>query len=150
MSFSEKLLRRLAPCGLHCGKCLAFRDGEIRQAAALLQQKLGPNFPAYAERFAQMNPVFHEYPQFRDLLSFMAQGSCEGCRGTGCILTSCKVGHCVREMNVDFCFECDEFPCTRHNLPPALEARWKENNETMLEQGVQEFYHSIRNAPRYP
>ena len=49
----EKIVRVMAPCGLNCGACVAFRDGEIRELSERLGVLLGPNFGAYAARFAE-------------------------------------------------------------------------------------------------
>jgi hypothetical protein len=57
---------------------------------------------------------------------------------------------CVREKGVDFCFECDDFPCNRHGLHPALYERWKKNNMIMKTLGVQDYYKKIKYLPRYP
>lgn len=146
----DEIVSNLAPCGLNCGGCLAYRGSPIRKAAAELQRLLGPNFPSYAARFSKMNSVFENYPAFSDLLSFIADGTCEGCRGTGCLFTTCRVGYCVKEKGVDFCFECPEFPCEDNQMPPALEERWRTNNERMREQGVESYYLYVKDKPRYP
>jgi hypothetical protein len=146
----EQLLRRLAPCGLNCGACIAFSDGPVRAHAQVLRGLLGPNFAAYAERFAGMNPVFEGYERFEALLDWLASGSCGGCRGEGCLFTACKVGLCVREQGVDFCFQCAEFPCGRHGMPELLAARWKANNERMKSVGVAAYHEAVKDKPRYP
>ncbi|MGE4290790.1 MAG: DUF3795 domain-containing protein [Desulfovibrio sp.] len=147
---NEELLERMAPCGLHCGTCVAFADGPVRAHALALRELLGPNFAAYAERFAGMNPVFAGYDDFAALLDWLANGGCSGCRGAGCLFTACKVGHCVREQGVDFCFQCSAFPCERHGMPSALAERWKVNNERMRSVGVERYYEVLKTKPRYP
>lgn len=146
----EELMKRLAPCGLFCGNCVAFSGGAIQEHAQGLGEKLGENFHAYAERFAAMNPLFASYGQFRELLDWLAQGSCSGCRGAGCLFTACRVTECVREQSVDFCFQCAEFPCDRHAMPPGLAERWKANNEKMRDMGVEAYYDAFKDKPRYP
>lgn len=37
----KKELERIAPCGLHCGKCFAFSDGDIHAASNQLRNNLG-------------------------------------------------------------------------------------------------------------
>ena len=144
------ILHRLAPCGLFCGNCVAFAGGAIQEHAQALAGKLGDNFGVYAERFAAMNPVFEGYSAFRELLDYMAQGSCSGCRGKGCLFKSCKVTECVRDKGVDFCFECKEFPCETHSMPPGLAERWQKNNEKMRDMGVGDYFDAFTNKPRYP
>ena len=141
---------RIAPCGLDCGKCLAFADSEIQVHARALKELLGPNFSAYAERFAAMNPVFTGYPAFRDILDFLGQGTCQGCRGSGCLLASCVVHACVREKGVDFCFQCPQFPCETTGFPERLKAIWRRNNERMAEIGIEAYAAFLKDKPRYP
>ena len=145
-----ELLERLAPCGLHCGSCLAFEGSDIQRHAKDLQDALGQNFSMYAERFAAMHPVFAQYEAFRGSLEFLASGSCHGCRGAGCIFATCGVHACAGERGVDYCFQCAEFPCDRHGMPPALAERWRGNNERMREMGPEAWYLKIKDKPRYP
>lgn len=141
---------RLAPCGLSCGSCLAFKGSRIQRLSAALAEELGENFSAYAERFAGMNPVFENYARFRELLDFMASGSCTGCREQGCLFKTCTVAACAGEHGVAYCFECDEFPCDRHGMPPGLAERWRANNEVMRDKGVETWYSGCMDRKRYP
>lgn len=141
---------RLAPCGLSCGKCLAFADGPIQQHAKNLQEELGDNFGAYAQRFEGMNPTFKHYEKFRELLDYLATGSCSGCRGQGCLFQACTIPACIKSKNVDYCFECDEFPCDHHGMPDGLAQRWQANNEKMREIGVEAWFVKTIDKPRYP
>ena len=145
-----KLIEIIAPCGLNCNKCVAFVQGEIRRHSLTIAELLGPNFDTYAERFAHMNPNFKKYPAFKELLGFFCAGSCGGCRMEGCLFQACGVHTCVKEKGVDFCFECDEFPCKNSGLPPPLYERWKKNNEMMRDLGVGGYYDKIKDLPRYP
>lgn len=63
---NEFIKSRVAPCGLHCGKCFAFANGDIHILSSQLKQALG-NFAIYAERFVEMlnDPVFSKYPDFK-------------------------------------------------------------------------------------
>ena len=46
----KEYLEYISPCGLHCGKCFAFKDGDIRKLSMQLKENLG-NFETYAKRF---------------------------------------------------------------------------------------------------
>ncbi len=146
----DDLVSRIAPCGLNCGACLAYRGGPIQSRAEEMLQALGPNFQAYAHRFQGMDPIFADYSTFARFLEYLAQGRCTGCRGEGCLFETCAVPACAKENEVEFCFQCAEFPCDRHGLPDRLAAIWKKNNEIMKTEGVRKFYYSIKNKPRYP
>lgn len=141
---------RLAPCGLMCGKCVAFKDGPVQLASSELKAQLGDNFGEYAKRFEGMNPVFKNYPGFADLLDFLASGSCTSCRDRGCLFKDCAVTKCVRDKGVDYCFQCEEFPCERHGFPDRLENIWRGNNEKMKESGIGAWFRLCKDKPRYP
>lgn len=146
----ELINARLGPCGLSCGQCLAFMGGPIQSLSSQLSDNLGDNFAEYAKRFEAMNPVFENYDSFKDMLDFFASGSCAGCREHGCLFKDCRVTSCIKEHGVDFCFQCDEFPCDRHGMPAGLAERWKSNNEAMKEKGVEAWYCGCKDRPRYP
>ena len=78
---SEFIKGRIAPCGLHCGKCFAFADGDISYHSNELKRSLG-NFDVYAQRFVAMldEPVFAKYPDFREFLDHLSVATCQGCR----------------------------------------------------------------------
>ena len=113
-------------------------------------EELGDNFAVYAKRFEGMNPVFKKYSAFREKLDLFAAGSCSGCREKGCLFKDCKVTACVREKGVDYCYQCDEFPCDRHGMPAGLAERWLANNEKMKEIGPDEWFNGCKDKPRYP
>ncbi len=150
ISRREQIKRHIAPCGLNCGKCLAFGGGEIQRLSRELGERLGPNFHAYADRLSAMNPVLEKYGAFRELLDYFASGECSGCRGKGCLFKACKVPACAAEHQVDFCYECGEFPCERHGMSGSLAERWQKNNEIMREKGLEAFYVLSADKPRYP
>ncbi|WP_428571604.1 C-GCAxxG-C-C family (seleno)protein [Pseudodesulfovibrio sp.] len=147
---ADHVKSRLAPCGLVCGKCAAFADGPIRRAAETLRRELGENFAEYAARFEPMNPVFAHYPAFAELLGFLAQGSCTGCREQGCLFQACTIADCARSHGADYCFECLEYPCAAHGLPGPLAEIWRRNNDRMRECGAAAWYRKVKDKPRYP
>jgi hypothetical protein len=144
----EDILKILAPCGLNCSKCLMYANGDIKELSIRLQDLLG-NFERYAERFSSFQPVFKNYPQFKELLSHLTGGACTGCRSGACRYPGCQVFPCTREKGIDFCFQCPDFPCTRVTFDPDLKRRWQEMNGRMKEIGVQAYYEETRDLPRY-
>lgn len=142
---------RLAPCGLHCGKCFAFADGEIKAASQKLQQALG-NFEVYAQRFVDVidEPIFKKYPDFKVLLSYFSSVECNGCRNEKCkIFSECKVRECHESKSVDFCFQCLDFPCSHTGFDEHLHKRSVDINIRMKEIGVEKYYEEIKDIPRY-
>jgi hypothetical protein len=147
MKYSD-ILEFLAPCGLSCRKCFAFTKGEIAMHGQKLQEQLG-NFDIYAERFSAFLPEFKDYPSFKKLLNYFASPDCQGCREGTCKYPNCGVVACYKEKGVDFCFQCDEFPCDKTNFDPHLEKRWIRMNERMKEIGVEAYYEETKDLCRY-
>ncbi|MCG8697583.1 MAG: DUF3795 domain-containing protein [Bacteroidales bacterium] len=147
----EFIKTRLAPCGLHCGKCFAFKDGEIGELSKKLNNELG-NFDVYAQRFVELinEPKFEKYPQFKEVLDLFSLPQCGGCRVEKCkLFKNCKVRGCAEKMKVDFCFDCIEFPCNNTGFDEHLHNRSVAINERMKEIGVEAYYMEIKKKPRY-
>lgn len=147
----EFIKKRLAPCGLHCGKCFAFTDGDISNYSKQLGESLG-NFDVYAARFVELldEPTFLKYPDFKDFLTHLSSGSCNGCRAEQCkLFKSCNVRACSEVKNVDFCFQCDEFPCNKTGFDEHLYKRHVHINERMKEIGVEMYYEEVKSLSRY-
>ncbi|MBN1117239.1 MAG: DUF3795 domain-containing protein [Bacteroidales bacterium] len=142
---------RLAPCGLHCGKCFAFKEGDIAENSQKLKEQLG-NFSVYAERFVDMlnKPVFKKYTEFKEMLDYFASGECAGCRNEHCkLFKDCKVRACSEQKGVDFCYQCPDFPCGNTGFDKHLNERSVKINKQMKEIGVVNYYSKIKDEPRY-
>ncbi len=144
----KEILNELAPCGLSCRKCFAFKQGEIGKHAMALKGSLG-NFGIYAKRFSSFLPQFKDYSEFKKLLDYLSDPDCEGCRKGTCKWPDCGVQACFREKGVNFCFECDEFPCDKTNFDEHLKKRWIQMQERLKEIGVTAYYEGTRDQPRY-
>lgn len=145
------LKNRLGYCGLHCGKCFAFQDGDIARLSRLLQTALG-NFDVYASRFRTLldEPVFSQYPAFKAFLNYLTQGSCKGCRNEKCkLFTGCRVRPCCEQKGVDFCADCERFPCADTGFDRHLQARYEEITRQIRRDGAPAYYEKIKDKPRY-
>lgn len=147
MDYSE-ILKTLAPCGLNCGKCQAFAEGDIKRHASELKRLLG-SFDSYAERFSAFMPVFKKYPAFKELLDHFTQAGCRGCRQGDCKYPNCGVAACYKQKGIDFCFQCGEFPCEKTNFDQSLKQRWLKMNTRMKDEGMEAYFEEIKNLPRY-
>lgn len=148
----EKIRASLAPCGLSCEKCFASADGDIRRHSLKLNERLG-NFGPYAQRYETLlgDPVFKKYPAFREMLDFFVSENCKGCRKEQCkLFKDCGVRPCHQEMGVDFCYQCDEFPCTKTGFDENLYQAWVRINEIIRTKGLEEYYEITLKRPRYP
>ncbi len=142
---------RLSPCGLHCGKCFAFADGDIVQQSKKLKESLG-NFDVYAERFVTLldEPVFSKYLDFKVILDRLSVPTCKGCRKEKCVLfKNCKVRQCSEDNKVDFCYQCKDFPCDNTGFDEHLYKRSVSINQRMKEIGVEAYYYEIKDKTRY-
>jgi len=147
----KDILNALGPCGLNCEKCFAHQDGEIRQYSLKLLEKLG-NFDLYAKRFETLldNPIFKKYPDFKIMLEYFASENCKGCRKENCkLFKDCGVRRCHQQKNVDFCFQCEDFPCEKTNFDVDLKKRWTQLNDRIRENGIEKYFADTKVKPRY-
>jgi hypothetical protein len=147
----EKIKERLAPCGLHCGKCFAYKEGDIVKNSRALKNDLGA-FEVYAQRFVKLldKPVFEKYPDFKEMLDCFSIADCSGCRNETCkLFKDCKVRLCSENKEVDFCFQCADFPCNNTGFDEHLNERSVKINFQMREIGVENYYKEIKDKPRY-
>ena len=136
---SAELLRKVAPCGLLCYTCTASKDGVIQQHSQDLIRLL-ENFDGFAKRFSGYEPRLKNYPEFKDVLQMLSEAGCEGCRGGTCMYPGCQVLPCIMQKEIDFCFECDDFPCDKVDFDRSLKAKWLMVNRRMKKIGIQAYY----------
>ncbi len=83
----------LAPCGLYCGVCaiyIAHRDNNLK----------------FKDRLVNVYKPFSE--SIDDI-------QCTGCLSDGIIFgycKSCPIKSCVKEKDLDGCYQCSDWPCT--------------------------------------
>ena len=152
----ETILSSIAPCGLFCTTCTGCKYGEISKHAKellhllegheeFLDKNLKPNYRHKLE----------EYKLFHKKLKKYAYPKCEGCRNTpnpSCSIKGCVIPSCTKEHNVDFCADCNEFPCLKVNekiYKSLFIEKWKKNNEVIKEKGIQKYYEENKNISHY-
>jgi hypothetical protein len=139
----------MAPCGLNCEKCFAHVDGDIRRYSLRLKEALG-NFDNYAERVETLlgDPIFRKYPDFKAMLNYFASEKCRGCRNEQCrMFKDCGVGSCHQEKQLDYCCQCEEFPCTRTNFDENLHKARIRIKGTIRTEGIEKYYEKILRRP---
>lgn len=89
-----KLKELTAICGIDCFNCELYEKNITASFQKIMAQKTGKK------------------PE---------ELSCKGCRQMGCVLLAkeCATKKCAKERNLDFCFECSDFPCQK--LSPCKE-----------------------------
>ena len=96
----------LAPCGDYCGGCAQYNG--LAVATAKLLRELAD---LYGFEFRSQGAF--EFGEFlKGLEWFIANATCPGCREGGGP-PWCQVRPCCLEKELQVCFECDEFPCSK-------------------------------------
>jgi hypothetical protein len=144
----EDTLKLIAPCGLDCTRCADYAHGEISSLSAKLKELL-TNYGRVAKLKARLKPEFAAYECFEQILDSLASAACGGCRSesSACPI-DCKARTCHKQKKVDFCFECQDYPCADPTFGPLIE-RWKQKNDRMKEVGVIRFYEEQKKTSRY-
>ena len=111
----EQLLDAMAPCSLLCYSCPAF----VRGIVCELSEKLVNHFKGYYDFQAEYLPEEYkskaeEFKSFEERLRDYTRPRCNGCRknrNPDCSVKGCFILECTREHSIDYCGECDAFPC---------------------------------------
>ena len=144
----SEVIGKLSVCGLDCSRCADYENGEIRSLSIKLSELL-KGYKGLARIKAENDSTFKGYPEFEQILNHFAEGTCSGCRSNNvqCPL-ECHAKSCRLERSIDFCFECDEFPCDKQ-FKGKLRERWIQRNNRMKEIGVEKYYIEQSQLPRY-
>jgi len=134
MNRFEKEIEFIAYCGHYCRLCDYFTD-KIREVAkqALEMVEQHTEF----KTFAEITKAF-SYEELVKGLKWMATqlGPCIGtCRGGGG-WEECPIRKCCIEREVDFCYECGDFPCDTIKKYPKAGARLRELKELGAEKWI--------------
>ena len=147
----NELSNKFGPCALLCEKCFAYENGKIKYHAEQLKTYLG-DFDVFAKRFVTLldEPVFDKYPDFKELLTLLSTNNCQGCRKQEChLFKDCNVRNCYKEKGVDYCYQCEDFPCEHTGFDDNLKQRWLQINNKIREIGLENYYNEIKDKPRY-
>lgn len=142
------LLRLIAPCGLLCYTCDAMKDGVINQAAKRLLHALA-SYDSFLESSPGARPISKKYSSFKEVLEYLANVKCNGCREDRCLKTDCIVPECTHNRNILFCYECEDFPCDKTGFPDALKEKWIRKNKRIKEVGIEQFFEEEKEIPHY-
>jgi hypothetical protein len=52
-------------------------------------------------------------------------------------------------MGVDFCYQCDQFPCNNTGFDVNLYNSWVTINQIIQKKGIETYCETARNRPRY-
>lgn len=144
----NEILRLIAPCGLLCYTCDAMKNGVINEAAKRLLSVL-ESYDAFLESTPGARPIAGKYNDFKEVLTYLANVQCNGCREDQCLNTNCKVAECTKNRKIDFCYECQEFPCAKTGFFGALKEKWIRKNNKIKAAGIEQFFEEEKNIPHY-
>ena len=133
----EEILKNLAPCGLDCSRCYAYEKGKIKKLSKELLSHL-EGFDELAADLKKFVPSFQNYALFREILLHFSKSDCKGCRNSS--FHGCAVKACANEKKIDFCFQCNEYPCNKNGFNERLYKKWRSINDKMKEMGVEAYY----------
>ena len=153
---SEQLLDVMAPCSLLCYSCPAFARGIVCE----LSEKLENYFKGFYDFLAEClpekyKPKAEEFKSFEERLREYAKPGCNGCRddrNPECSVNGCFILECTREHGVDYCGECDAFPCRKVDTifsNPAIHHRWLRGNMRIQQAGAAQFFEEEKGKSHY-
>jgi len=144
----NELLKLIAPCGLLCYTCDAMKDGAINNAAKRLLHVLG-SYGSFLKSAPASRPISGKYDTFTEVLEYLADVKCNGCREDHCMDSNCVIPECTKDRGVDFCHECGDFPCDKTGFPDGLKEKWIRKNRRIKEIGVERFFKEEKDIPHY-
>lgn len=149
--FLEELKRKIAPCSLMCHTCSAYYEGVICEASKTLLKYLDGMEGFYEKHIPAAVTNYHV---FEKLLKRYASGPCSGCRTgihNGCTIEGCFLLDCVEKHGVDYCGECDEFPCGKPQtiFEEQVYDKWLMGNSYIKAHGVEAYWEEFGASPHY-
>ena len=83
-----------------------------------------------------------------------SEADCQGCRSkkhNRCSIEGCFLLECTKSHNVDFCGECEDFPCQKvHKLfEETVYNQWLEGNQQIRDYGIEYFWKKNSENPHY-
>ena len=147
----SEILSKVAPCSLLCHTCSGYKEGIICESSKTLLKYL----EGIREFYGRHIPgAVESYKIFEGVLGMYSSASCSGCRSTehnGCSIQGCFLLECTKNHAVDFCGECNEFPCkkTRELFEAEVYKQWLDGNQQIREQGIEIFMEKNIDKPHY-
>ena len=145
------ILKKIAPCSLMCHTCSGYNDGVICESAKTLLKYLEGMKEFYRKH---MPDAVESYNTFEEVLRMYSDAPCSGCRSTehnGCSIEGCFLLECTKNHDVNFCGDCDEFPCkkTLKLFEQEVYKQWLEGNQQIRDYGIEVFWENNSKKPHY-
>lgn len=150
------ILNAVAPCSMFCSTCTGCKYGEISYHSKELLRLLEGHKEFLDKNLKKEHRhKLEEYLVFEKKLKKLANPKCNGCRtggANGCSIKGCFINKCVLEHNVNYCGECDLFPCEKVNKKVFSEniiKKWLDGNKRIKEVGIEKYYEEGKDIPHY-
>ncbi len=153
---SKEILDAIAPCSMFCLTCTGCKYDKISYHANELL-KLFEGHEEFLDKNLK-SPYRHkleEFQNFKKKLKKYAKPKCGGCRNekaSSCCIKNCFILECVREHQIHFCAECEQFPCDKINdtiFKQSTIKKWLDVNKKIQEIGILKYYEMNKNKPHY-
>ena len=147
----SEILQKIAPCSLMCHTCSAYKNGVICQSSKTLLKYLDGMKEFYQKHIPG---AVNDYSIAEGVLGMYSAAPCSGCRSTehnGCSIKGCFILECTREHGIDFCGECNEFPCskTAELFEEEVYLQWLDGNQQIHDSGIDSFWENNSGKPHY-
>lgn len=151
----ETILNAVAPCAFCCLTCSAMKGGIIEEASKKLSHYLDGYYEFGKKNFfGKYRSYSKKIKLFTEQLARISAGNCGGCRSGAdgkCCIPNCFILECSKQHRVDFCGECNEFPCKKAEEffnGKTLE-EWVNNNCFIKDNGAQSYYEDAVSRSHY-
>ncbi|MDE6052368.1 MAG: DUF3795 domain-containing protein [Lachnospiraceae bacterium] len=147
----SEILKNVAPCSLMCHTCSGYHHGVICESAKTLLKYLEGMKEFYEKHLPD---AVESYSNFEEVLRMYRSAPCSGCRSTehnGCSIERCFLLECTKKHNIDFCGECDEFPCKKamELFEEEVYGQWLAGNQQIRDHGIEFFWENNSGSPHY-
>lgn len=147
----SELIKMVAPCSLMCYTCSGYCNGAI----AKLSHKLIKQLDGIEDFYRKNIPDKVEgYKKLEHELTHYACAKCNGCRSSehnGCSIKGCFILECTKSHGVDFCGECESFPCDKVKslFDCTVYNQWLDGNEQIQSYGIELYYENNHRKSHY-
>jgi hypothetical protein len=137
-------------CGkYYCAFCGYYKGTIVKAAKSLL---------AFAESYGSLRLIANanktcDFDEFMQGLRWLAsQENCKGCRfgGGWSWWGGCPVRDCCIQKDIDFCYQCEDFPCKKLGEEPLLERKkaMVEANNQIKTMGIESYVQLLKKKYR--
>lgn len=147
----KDILQKVAPCSLMCHTCSGYKNGVICETSGKLLKYLNGMKEFYKKHIPE---AVENYNIFEEVLLGYNLGLCSGCRSrehNGCSIKGCFILDCIKEHDVEFCGECNEFPCNKTEVlfEDEVYRQWLDGNYQIKENGIEAYWKNNCEKPHY-